>query len=155
VVPLQLTVPGEFRSRLTELVSISGLCTLTLVCVLAMENHREVEVGMGADLGCFNPQSPYVAMIHNPALLETKHRAWKATVLISGFSISQGFQTDEVSGDAMVAGHYYTYCQRSLTSSDSCCCSNCSSVQFLFFSVLGLSFLFSPFAKLLSDLKFG
>jgi hypothetical protein len=71
VVPLQLTVPGEFRSRLTELVSISGLCTLTLVCVLAMENHREVEVGMGADLGCFNPQSSYVAMIHNPALLET------------------------------------------------------------------------------------
>jgi len=50
---------------------------LTLVCVLAMENHREVEVGMGADLGCVNPQSSYVAMIHNPALLETNIRLGK------------------------------------------------------------------------------
>ncbi len=127
---------------------------LTLVCVLAMENRREVEVGMGADLGCFNP---VFLCCYDPQswTFGDKHQAWKATVLISGFSLSQGFQTDEVSGDAMVAGHYYAYCQRSLTSSDSCCCSNCSSVQFLFFSVLGLSFLFSPFAKLLSDLKSG
>jgi hypothetical protein len=36
-----------------------------------------VEVGMGADLGCFNPQSSYVAMIHNPALLETNIRLGK------------------------------------------------------------------------------